>query len=103
MNWAIPSAPAGETAPGSKPDSARSWAASSAGETFQRDAERRSASRKRTGTKSGSPAAPAAAPSPPDPSTELPAAEHGAGPPSKPKCQGSQGYGQFRSGLLPRL
>jgi hypothetical protein len=40
MNWAMPWAPAGETADGLKPDSAMSWAASSAPETFQRAAER---------------------------------------------------------------
>src|SRR5919199_405330 len=38
MNWAIPAAPAGETARGLKPDSASSWAASSAPETLQRAA-----------------------------------------------------------------
>ena len=40
MNWAIPWAPAGETAPASKPDSAISCAASRAPETFQRAAAR---------------------------------------------------------------
>jgi hypothetical protein len=45
MNCAIPSAPAGETARGSNPDSAISCAASSAPETFQRAAERMIGSR----------------------------------------------------------
>ena len=50
MNWAIPAAPAGETANGLKFDSAISCAASTAAETFQRRAAAASASRKRAGT-----------------------------------------------------
>src|ERR1700745_3288026 len=42
MNWAMPRAPAGETARGLNPDSAISWAARRPGETFQREAERMS-------------------------------------------------------------
>ena len=57
MNWAIPWAPAGETANGLKFDSAISCAASSAAETFQRAAARSSGARKRAGTKAGRPAA----------------------------------------------
>ena len=45
MNWAIPCAPAGETAFGLKFDSARIWAASRAADTFQRAAERMIGSR----------------------------------------------------------
>ena len=61
MNWAIPRAPAGETALGLKPDSAISCAASSPGETFQREAERRIGSRYGAGTKLGQPGAPSEA------------------------------------------
>ena len=50
MNWAIPLAPAGETANGLKFDSAMSCAASSAAETFQRRAARAIGSRNRAGT-----------------------------------------------------
>ena len=91
MNWAIPCAPAGETAFGLKFDSAISWAASSAAETFQRVPPRAAAaSRKRAGTKAGQPGR-----RPPPrrrlgAATRSPAAEHGAGPASKPKCHGSQ-------------
>jgi hypothetical protein len=81
MNWAIPWAPAGETANGLKFDSAISWAASRPAETFQRSAARAIAARNRGGTKSGSPAA--ASRSPPAAEiapTAFPAAEQGAGP-----------------------
>ncbi len=57
MNWAMPRAPAGETALGLKPDSAISCAASKPGETFQRDAERRIGSRYCAGTKARQPRA----------------------------------------------
>ena len=50
MNCAMPSAPARDRAAGSNPDSRRSWAASSAADTLQRLAARRSAARKRSGT-----------------------------------------------------
>ena len=81
----MPSAPAGETALGLKPDSASSWAASRPPETFQRAAARRIVARYVLGTKSGSPVEPdwpseelaeAATPSAAD--------EHGAGPCVKP-------------------
>src|SRR6478672_2395563 len=103
MNWAMPCAPAGETAKGSKPDSAESCAASSEAETFQRAAEASSDARKRAGTKLGRTGWADPAPSSPAPSTALPAAEHGGGPPSKPKCHGSQDHRRFRHGLLPAL
>ena len=45
----------GETARGLNPDSAISWAASSPGETFQREAERIRLSRYGPGTKLGTP------------------------------------------------
>ena len=88
MNWAIPCAPAGETANGLKFDSAISCAASRAAGTFQRDEARISGPRNRAGTKAGSDAA-LAGPSPPtvvdrcEP-TRSPAAEQGAGPATKP-------------------
>ena len=81
MNWAMPWAPAVETANGLKFDSARSWAASSPAETFQRAAARSIVARNRGGTKPGSPSA--ARRSPPIggiAATRSPAAEHGAGP-----------------------
>ena len=62
MNWAMPCAPAGLTANGLKPDSAKSWAASRAAETDQRWAARLIAGAKRSGTNSGS-ARPPSAPS----------------------------------------
>jgi hypothetical protein len=71
----MPWAPAGETAPGSKLDSARSWAASRAAETFQRAAERASGTRNRAGTNDGSPPPAAFRPSLPPAD-----AEHGSGP-----------------------
>src|SRR3954470_23749589 len=92
MNWAMPCAPAGETAYGSKPDSAERCAASSEAETSQRAAEASRTARKRAGTKLGRTACAEPPPSSPAPSTAFPAAEHGGGLPSKPKCQGSQEY-----------
>ena len=92
MNWAMPWAPAGEIANGLKFDSAISCAASSPAETFQRAAERRIGARKRSGTKAGRPPAPASAAVGAEPAEgeESAAAEQGAGPRVKPKCQGSQ-------------
>ncbi len=91
MNCAMPWAPAGEIAKGSKFDSAISWAASRAAETFQRAAARSSGARKRDGTKEGRPAgADPGVPSTPPPVTALPASEQGGGPAVKPKCQASQ-------------
>ena len=82
MNWAIPRAPAGETAYGLKFDSAISCAASRPAETFQRAAARTIGARKRGGTKPGRPAAPAPRPSADRPPTRSfrRAAEQGAGP-----------------------
>src|SRR4051812_13181255 len=105
MNWAMPRAPAGETARGLNPDSAISWAASSPGETFHRDAECSSGARYGAGTNPGSAVAlawPASSPSGP---TRLPASEQGGGPPTNPKCHGSQEYHPlFINGLtLPAL
>jgi hypothetical protein len=81
MNWAIPWAPAEDTARGLNRDSAISWAASSPGETFQRAAERMIGSRNCAGTKDGNPGAPSRAPE-----TAVPivfaAPEQGGGPPS---------------------
>ena len=82
MNWAIPWAPAGETANGLKFDSAISWAASRPAETFQRAAARRIGARKR-GRDEAREARPPAAPAVrrprarPEPSA---AGEQGAGP-----------------------
>jgi len=53
MNWAIPSAPAGLRAVGSKPDSTWICAASSAAPTLQRCAERDSGARNCAGTNAG--------------------------------------------------
>ena len=81
MNWAIPRAPAAETANGLKFGSAISWAASDPAETFQRSAERSMGIRKRAGTKPGSPAVGSRSPAPAGGGpTPLSAAEHGAGP-----------------------
>src|SRR5215211_2136407 len=100
MNWAIPWAPAGETANGLKFDSTINWAASRPAETSQRSAERSIASLNCGGTKSGSASA-AWRPSPAaDPAMAFAASEHGAGPRAKPKCQGSQEYGPLASGLV---
>src|SRR5436309_1076834 len=74
-------APGLETANGSNPDSAWSWAASSAADTLQRWAARLIAGAKRAGTKAGKPPRSP----PPKPTEALP----GFRP--YPKCQGSQG------------
>lgn len=103
MNWAIPSAPADETARGLNPDSAISCAASSPGDTFQRAAERSSGSRNGPGTKLGTPELRASpSPSPGDPAgpTALPTSEQGGGPATYPKCQASQAYSEYREGGL---
>jgi hypothetical protein len=60
-------------------DSAISWAASSAAETFQRAAERSRGARYRVGTNDGSAVA-APSPSPPLAPTALPTCEQGGGP-----------------------
>jgi len=81
-----------------------SWAASTPAETFQRAAERRIGSRKRSGTKEGRLAVGSASAPPAGIPTESPASEHGAGPPVKPKCQGSQVCVPFSEGLgFPRF
>src|SRR5262245_4180912 len=90
MNWAIPSAPAGEIALGSNRDSAISCAASKAPETFQRAAERMIGPRNRDGTNEGSP--PAERPPSPVAPIALPASEQGGGPAANPKCQASHPY-----------
>src|SRR5262245_49927918 len=90
MNWAIPWAPAGDTAAGLKFDSAISCAAISAADTFQRAADRRIGARNRAGTNDGRPPPPPLSPSPPGVEPiEFAAFEHGAGPRSKPKCHAS--------------
>src|SRR5919106_3904936 len=96
MNWAIPRAPAGDTARGLKPDSAISCAASSAAETFQRAAECSSGSWKRPGTNEGrlNDGAPAESAPPWAGAAPVrsPAVEQGGGPAAYPKCHGSQAY-----------
>jgi hypothetical protein len=87
MNWAIPWAPAGETASGSKFDSAASCAARSPAETLQRAAARSIGARNGPGTNAGNPSE-AARPSAARPPTELASAAHGAGPRTYPKCYG---------------
>src|SRR4051794_22940321 len=87
MNWAMPCAPAGEPALGSKPDSAISWAPRSAAETLQCAAAWRIVARNWLGTNEGSDS-PESEPSDWRP-IELPSSEQGAGPASKPKCHAS--------------
>jgi hypothetical protein len=81
MNWAIPAAPAGDTASGSKPDSAINCEARRIAETPDLAAALTMGALKRAGTNEGKPAAPASGVTfEPLPDTDA----HGAGPAVKP-------------------
>src|SRR5690349_24909693 len=80
MNWAMPRAPARLTAKGLKPDSAYSWAAISAADTFQRLAARAIVRAYAAGTKEGTALRPSA----------TAGAERGLRP--YPQCHGSHAY-----------